>query len=211
MIKINHNWINTALIVAVGILVLVGGNQSGVGGGTRFPNGLSADGISPSAGEVRGTTLTITSAVALGGAATLSSTLDVTGNTSVGRLTEGGSVRATTTTVATETLTEAQLISNYVFNYTGSATAAAITVTLPATSTMTTLMPNAGDSSTWVFENDYGAAATTTTIAAGTGIDLQEPDGQNVVIAFTNKAYVSCYRRADTDVVCSVTETIPAD
>lgn len=57
-----HNWINTGLIVLVAILVLVGSNQSEPLGasGTRLPNGISADSTSPSAGQIRGTTLLIT-------------------------------------------------------------------------------------------------------------------------------------------------------
>jgi len=48
---------------------LVGNNQADEGvGGTRFPSGLSADGTSPSTGEVRGTTLTTTGAATIGGA-----------------------------------------------------------------------------------------------------------------------------------------------
>jgi|TARA_Y100000310_G_scaffold339091_1_gene430669 hypothetical protein len=31
---LTHNWINTALVIAVLVLVLVGGNQSGLGGST---------------------------------------------------------------------------------------------------------------------------------------------------------------------------------
>lgn len=42
-----------AVVVVIGFNVLVGGDQ-GVGG-TRFPSGVSADGTSPSSGEVRGT------------------------------------------------------------------------------------------------------------------------------------------------------------
>jgi len=70
-----HSWINTVLIGIVLISMLVGGNNQPVqiqgdpvGSGTRFPNGLSADGTSPSAGQVRGTTLTVT------GAATIATT-----------------------------------------------------------------------------------------------------------------------------------------
>lgn len=70
-----HNWVNTLLIVGVAVLVLVG-NQSAeplvqLGGGTRFPSGISADSTSPSSGEVRGTTLTITGATTLTGETTL--------------------------------------------------------------------------------------------------------------------------------------------
>ena len=48
-------------------------------GGTRFPSGLSADGTSPSVGEVRGTTLTSTGGMSVGGMLSASSTLQVTG------------------------------------------------------------------------------------------------------------------------------------
>lgn len=48
---------------------LVGGNQ--LGAGSRFPNGISADGTSPAAGEVRGTSLQLDN-----GAATTSFTMD---------------------------------------------------------------------------------------------------------------------------------------
>ncbi len=80
-----HEWINTGLIVLVAILVLVGGNQSGLFGatGTRFPYGISADSTSPSAGEVRGSTLTITGAQTLTGASALSSTLGVAATTTL--------------------------------------------------------------------------------------------------------------------------------
>lgn len=55
-----------AVLLAVFVSGLVG-NQSAVGAsGTRFPNGISADTTSPSAGQVRGTTLTITGATTIG-------------------------------------------------------------------------------------------------------------------------------------------------
>lgn len=139
------------------------------------------------------------------------------GNDSVSAdlFTSGGGVNgcfSTTTTAATETLTGANLEDYRCFRFLGSATAAAITVTLQATSSWpSTLLPNAGDRAEWVIENGYTAAATTTTIAAGTGIDLQEPDGQNVVVGINNYAWLTCFREASTDVVCRIDETIPAD
>lgn len=128
-----------------------------------------------------------------------------------GLLTEGGGVVTLTPTSNAITMTEANLLAGNVFTFTASSTMPALTVTLPATSTMTTFIPNAGDMHRFVIENPFLAAATTTTIAAGAGIDLQEPDGQNVVIGITNYAWLTCYREASTDVVCSVDETIPAD
>lgn len=61
----------TAAITAAVVVVLaglVGGNQSDLLGatGTRFPNGLSTDSTSPSAGQLRTSTLTVTGASTLG-------------------------------------------------------------------------------------------------------------------------------------------------
>ena len=67
---------------------LFGGLNFGASG-TRMPNGISADTTSPIAGEVRGTTLTITGAttlsstLAVSGATTLSSTLAVSATTTL--------------------------------------------------------------------------------------------------------------------------------
>ena len=49
------------------------------------------------------------------------------------------------------------------------------------------------------------------TLAAGTGVDLQESDGQNVVIGINNYAWLTCFRELSSDIVCRVDETIPAD
>ena len=53
-------------IVAI-VIAVVGGNdtQQPIGGGTRFVNGLSTDSTAPNAGQVRGTTLTITATTTL--------------------------------------------------------------------------------------------------------------------------------------------------
>lgn len=126
-------------------------------------------------------------------------------------MTDGGTVFSTTTTSATGILTAAQMEKAKLFRFLGSATAEAYTITLPASSTMASVLKNPGDYRTWVFENGYTAAATTTTIEAGTGIDLQEPDGQNVVIGINNYAFLTCFKEASTDIVCRVDETIPAD
>ena len=199
--------IAVALIAGFGGL-LVGGRLAdapSVGGST------SAD-WSANSFEILGTTVINSSRalVNLTGLTTSSGNATL-GTTTVEAFTQGGSVYSTTTTAAAHTFTEAELLNNSVLRFLGSATAAAMTATLPATSTMTTLLPNPGDSRTWFIENGYTAAATTTTIAAGTGIDLQEPDGQNVVIGINNYAKLTCFREVSTDVVCMVDETIPAD
>ena len=126
-------------------------------------------------------------------------------------LTEGGGVASVSEDSGTVTLTEAQLADNKVIRFTGGPAAAALTATLPAVSTLSKVIPDVGDTRTWILANDYTAAATTTTIAAGAGIDLQEVDGGNVVIGINNYAYLTCMRESTTVAMCRVDESIPAD
>lgn len=128
-------------------------------------------------------------------------------------LTDGGERVSVTPVTATVTLTSQQMNRAKIITFAASTTQAALTATLPASTTFP--LTRAGDYRTWVIENPFTAAATTTTIAAGTGVDLQEPDGQNVVIGINNYVFLTCVKGADSgapqDVVCSVDETIPAD
>ena len=125
--------------------------------------------------------------------------------------TYGGTFTTLAQTASTYTLTEAEMIASNGFTFTASTTQPALSLTLPATSTMTTLLASSGDTRQWLVVNPFAGSATTTTIVAGTGVDLQEPDGQNVVIGSTNYAYLTCTRLPSTNVVCKVDETIPAD
>jgi len=76
---------NKTTVVWVGLIVValiaIGGYmypeaQNILGGGTRFPNGLSADRTAPIDGQVRGTTLTITGASTFGSAGTAVTALE---------------------------------------------------------------------------------------------------------------------------------------
>lgn len=127
-----------------------------------------------------------------------------------GTFSQGGGVSTIVQTSASHTLTFAQMNDYNVITFTASSTQGALTVTLPATTTFP-IGTKVGSYRSWVIENPFTAAATTTTIAAGTGVDLQEPDGQNVVIGIDNYAWLTCFREASSDVVCRVDETIPAD
>jgi len=127
-----------------------------------------------------------------------------------GAFSQGGGLTTVTPTAATVTLTAAQMRDANVITFTASTTMPALTATLPASSTFP-IGAEAGSYRDWVIENPFTGAATTTTLAAGTGIDLQEPDGQNVVIGSTNFAWLTCFREVDTNIVCKVDETIPAD
>ena len=147
----------------------------------------------------------------------LSNGLDVTGATTmtgalnVSRLTQGGTILATSTDgITTSVLTEAQLIANASIDFTLS-TEATHTLTLPATSTMTTFIPTAGDVAIMRIRVLGTAASASSTITAGTGIDLIEDEGNDVVIEAGNEAYLRFHRESDTDVTVSVTEYIAAD
>lgn len=97
----------TVLVMGATLLMfgMVGGNQSepNLGAGTRFPSGISADTTSPNAGQVRGTTQTITGASTLSGAVTVGTTLGVTGATT---LSSTLSAAATSTFVGIESYLE---------------------------------------------------------------------------------------------------------
>lgn len=81
----------------------VSGDES-FGGGTRHPNGLSADSTSPSAGEVRGTTLTATGATTLTGVVSAGTSIGINAtNTATTVLDMLGTMRTYTAGVATTT------------------------------------------------------------------------------------------------------------
>ncbi len=86
---------------------------------------------------------------------------------------EGGGVSTITPVAATHTITSAEMTDYNVLTFTASTTMPALTVTLAASTTFP-LDTKPGSTRRWVIENPFTAAATTTTIAAGTGIDLQE-------------------------------------
>mgnify|MGYP001596416967 CR=1 FL=1 len=123
--------------------------------GTRYPSGVSADSTSPSAGQVRGTTLTITGASTAG---SLQSTGDLVGN-----LLRSGSVAAKT---ATTTLTAAEVCDSSLITLTAGTSTP--TITFPATTTLfADCLDTTGDSKVLTLFN--GSTVTTTIIAAGTG------------------------------------------
>ena len=82
----------------------------------------------------------------------------------------------------------------------------AVTVTFPATSTLTHFIPQSGMCTNIVIEN---SGDSNLTLAGGTGMDIQEPDGQNVIIGTTNYALVTLCRQANTDMLLVIDETIP--
>ncbi len=163
--------------------------------GTRFPNGVSADSTSPSAGQIRGTTLFSTAAVTVGTDLTATGGDTSTATTSVKRFTQGGGFFSTTTAETSATLSEFHIL-NY-SGLEGSFTGGTMTYTLPASSTMTTMIPNIGDSMNWLLmpiNNDI-------TVAAGTGIDLKTAStSADFTVGAYGLAEIKFVRSTSTDV-----------
>lgn len=127
------------------------------------------------------------------------------------KLTQGGGVLrfTATSTQSTRTLTQAELMDNATIEILATSSPALV-LTLPATSTMKTLLKNAGDSRTWFIDNQQ-AAATTTTITAGAGIDLVAYTTDDDVIDGQEISQLTCWRKYNTDVYCLTTEILKAD
>lgn len=131
-----------------------------------------------------GSTLSVTGATTLTGAATLSSTLALTGagtfsstGSFAGLLTlNAGQLKSYTnasSSVTTGTLSQSDILGYDTILLEATGAAATKTLTLPATSTLTSFVPSAGDRQDTCVVNSTTTAATTITWAAGTGIDLE--------------------------------------
>ena len=121
---------------------------------------------------------------------------------------------ATSTAATTQTLTENDL-QNYGF-WAVTPTVGSLTYTLPATTTLSTLMKNAGDSYSWKFQMATTSTGITLTLAKGTGWNLVGVDANTDVIpgaAWGSQEIltVDCVRQVDTDIACFLDEAIAAD
>lgn len=113
--------------------------------------------------------------------------------------TNGGNVTATTSTEATFTLTSAYLNENvslisWLPNLDN-------TLTTMASTSAPFVNMRAGDSFTVYLYNASTTAASTITLAAGTGVDLQEDEGATVVVNGGEISRLTFLKKADTDVV----------
>lgn len=131
-----------------------------------------------------------------------------------GQLTWGDTALATTTTATSDTILGATLL-NYgiidVMSNTGS-----LSYTLPATTTMMSLLPDVGLSRKWLFHNATSSASITLTIKAPTGMDLVGVSTAADVLAPGDWAELTCsqiyYRTADNEnIMCIVTKLLNAD
>lgn len=185
------------LILAVLVVGLVRSDSSfGVSETTTFTNPINFD-----------------QTVSLDGDITVVDDLTVGGDATIDGLTSGNVCFATSTTGV---LTEAQLLAYGCIEVDPTFPQAVLALTLPATSTMTTLIPLAGQCRDWFIDNSDVAAATTTTIVKGAGWDLVGLDatgagtGADVIDGLEYGTLRAC-RQTDTDVIGYLQEYIHAD
>lgn len=114
--------------------------------------------------------------------------------------TQGGGVLSftATSTQSARTLTQAELAQNRLM-YVNIANSPALTVTLPASSTLTSLIKNPGDEMTFMIYNAQTGAATTTTVVGGTGTTLGITTA-NCAIAATKSGSIRLVRLPNTNV-----------
>ena len=189
----------------IGIVALVFVAFSGLFGGAAVETAVDALGSS----EVT----TISNPHVFSNTVTLSGAVSATGETVVDGFTQGGGVlNVIDANGGTYTLTQAEMLASNVLEMNaGGAGQAVIALTLPATSTMTTLIPTAGDMREWIIDASALSAPTTTTITLGTGVNLIAVTTADDVIDGAEFARLTCWREEDTDVSCIVSELLAAD
>ena len=126
-----------------------------------------------------------------------------------GTLTENGGHVATSSTVSTYTMTRAELADVGLITWTPNINT---TVTLPATSTITDIVPRVGDRrDIWIY-NASTTATASITLAAGAGIDLQKnEDTADLAVLGLDWVKLTLIRQADSDITVIMTEYIEAD
>lgn len=129
--------------------------------------------------------------------------------TTLGGFAQAG-VLTVSTTSATRTLTNSELANARVISVTDmGAGQAALALTLPASSTWASL-PKNGHSQSWIIDALAATAGTTTTITAGTGVDIDGTTANDDVLNGGVSGTLSCWRLPNTDIRCIVEEMVDA-
>jgi hypothetical protein len=111
----------------------------------------------------------------------------------------GGTAYATTSTATAYTLTNTELGGDITYvEWTANMNT---TLTTPASTTMPWLGNKPGDMRTYTIYAASSSPASTITLAAGTGVDLQEDEGETVIINGLEVARLTFLRKIDSDVI----------
>jgi len=126
-----------------------------------------------------------------------------------GGLAEGG-VFTIATTASSMTLKDRDLATAKTISISAmGAGQAALALTLPASTTWSSL-PQNGTAQSWIIDSVGTAAATTTTITAGTGVDIDGITANDDVINGGVSGELQCWRLPNGDIRCIVNEYVDA-
>lgn len=120
-----------------------------------------------------------------------------------------GAVANVSTTSATYTLRDSEIRDAKVISIADTSFSSALTLTLPASTTWQSL-PKNGDAQEWIIDNLHSAAATTSTITAGTGVDIDGTTANDDVINGGVSGTLRCWKLPNSDVRCIVEEMVDA-
>jgi len=123
--------------------------------------------------------------------------------TLTGNLTTGGSYATTTSSSSNSVLFERDISGYSVIVVTGASSTATTVLKLPATSTITNLIPNSGDTYRFTIVNATTTGVSTLTITTNTGIAMRVASSTPIVPVNGN-AVVTLIRKANTDVIANV-------
>ena len=140
-----------------------------------------------------------TATISASGAVTLSSTLDVAGATIVDEFTQGGTVLSTSTESTAMVFTASDLLTNSIWEVTPDT--ADLTYTFPASTTLSAIVPSAGDSRTWIIVNATSTAAIDVIFAAGTGSAIKGSCGGGLTLDEDSHGTLTVTRKANSDLV----------
>lgn len=113
----------------------------------------------------------------------------------------GGGSFATSSTATAYTLTTAELKSDRRESYLSWTPNVSTTLTTMASSSAPLADLKVGESYSVYFYNASTTAASTVTFAAGTGVDLQEDEGETVIVNGLEISKLTFIKKADTDVI----------
>jgi hypothetical protein len=135
------------------------------------------------------------------------------GGISTGPFVQGGSCETLVDADGgTTTLTARQMDNDFCFAMAASGIGQQVIVLqLPTSDQFKLILPNVGDFREWTYDASALAAATTTTILAGTGIDLIGVTNADDVIDGAEYARISCWRKSGSSVACITSELLNTD
>ncbi len=135
------------------------------------------------------------------------------GGLSTSVLTQGGGCESLVdANGGTYTLTASQLDTKNCFQMAaGGSGQDVIALQLPTADQLRLVLPNVGDFREWTYDATALAAATTTTVTAGTGIELIAVTNADDVIDGAEYARLSCWRKSSSAVTCITSELLAAD